>query len=120
MNSLSTQNGHFWDIIDQLLATGEIVVDRPKGSAHPRYPGLVYPLDYGYVDGTQSGDGYSIDVWLGADRSRGVTAIACTVDILKRDAEIKILLGCSEDEIEAIQTLMTSEGQGCIVLRRAR
>ncbi|MBR4542757.1 MAG: hypothetical protein IKO53_00965 [Lachnospiraceae bacterium] len=26
-------------------------VDRPLGTAHPDYPTMVYPINYGYVDG---------------------------------------------------------------------
>ena len=118
MTSTPYESNRFWAIIDKLVETSEIIIDRPKGSAHPRFPELIYPLDYGYLAGTQSGDGMGIDVWLGADRNRGVTAIACTADLRKRDAELKVLLGCSEGEIETIQALLNSEGQGCIVLRR--
>ena len=120
MTSLPHQTIHFWNIVDQLVTTNAIVIDRPKGSAHPRFPEIIYPLDYGYLAGTQSGDGCGIDVWLGADRRRDVTAMACTVDALKRDAELKILLGCTETEIETIQTFLNSGGQGCIILRRKR
>lgn len=47
---------NFWDNLDELLAQSKIVIDRPKGSAHPRYPQIVYELDYGYIDGTKSSD----------------------------------------------------------------
>ncbi|MBR6028280.1 MAG: GNAT family N-acetyltransferase [Clostridia bacterium] len=43
-------------------------VDRPLGSRHPRHPDMVYPLNYGYVDGVIAGDGAEQDVYLfGAD-----------------------------------------------------
>jgi inorganic pyrophosphatase len=32
----------FWSRLDQLVETSEIVVDRPKGTPHPRYPEIVY------------------------------------------------------------------------------
>lgn len=110
----------FWEILDRLVTSSRIVVDRPKGSTHPRYPDLIYPLDYGYLAGTSSGDGDGIDIWLGSERDRGVMAVACTADLTKRDAEIKILLGCSHSEIETIRTFLSSSGQGCFVLRRDR
>ena len=37
----------FWQAMDQLLAHSKIAIDRPRGSQHPRYPKMVYPLDYG-------------------------------------------------------------------------
>lgn len=39
-------------------------VDRPKGSRHPRCPQLLYPVNYGYVDGVFAGDGEQQDVYL--------------------------------------------------------
>ncbi|CAM3352958.1 inorganic diphosphatase [Deinococcus saxicola] len=36
-------------------------VDRPLGSVHPRYPNIVYPINYGELPGTVSGDGHPID-----------------------------------------------------------
>jgi inorganic pyrophosphatase len=29
-----------------------IVIDRPHGHAHPLYPDIIYPCDYGHVPGT--------------------------------------------------------------------
>lgn len=40
-------NQAFWDAVDSLMANSKVVIDRPKGSCHPRYPHIVYPLDYG-------------------------------------------------------------------------
>ncbi len=31
-------NEEFWNAIDKLVAESEIVIDRPTGSSHPRYP----------------------------------------------------------------------------------
>jgi inorganic pyrophosphatase len=107
----------FWTILDQ-LAAGEIVVDRPIGSHHPRMAGMIYPLDYGYLAGTIAGDGDGIDVWLGSLPERSVTGIACTADAHKRDAEIKLLLGCTAEEMAAVQRFLTSHGLGCTVISR--
>jgi len=91
----------FWRALDLLIEEHELVIDRPAGSAHPRYPSFVYPLDYGYLRGTSSGDGSGIDVWRGTANT-GVVAVMVTVDMLKRDSEIKILLGCTEEEIDLV------------------
>lgn len=40
-----TAHAAFWRAMDELLAGARLVIDRPKHSAHPRYPALVYPLD---------------------------------------------------------------------------
>jgi inorganic pyrophosphatase len=93
-------NGDFWSFLDQLIAQHKLVIDRPKGTRHPRYPELAYPLDYGYLDGTTSGDGGGIDLWLGGSGTRDLSAVILTVDTFKRDVEIKLLLGCSEEETQ--------------------
>jgi len=91
----------FWQALDLLVEEHELVIDRPKGSVHPRYADCIYPMDYGYLKGTASSDGGGIDVWRGSANS-GVVAIRVTVDLVKRDSEIKILLGCTEEEIETV------------------
>jgi inorganic pyrophosphatase len=92
----------FWARMDGLISSHEVVIDRPKGTGHPRYPDLIYPLDYGYLKGTVGGDGNEIDVWRGSAASVGLVAVVCTVDVLKGDAEIKLVLGCTEEEIDII------------------
>ena len=43
-------------------------IDRPLGSRHPRFPDLIYPVNYGYVEGVLGGDGEEQDAYvLGAD-----------------------------------------------------
>lgn len=109
----------FWRILDDLAHGHEIVVDRPRGSAHPRQPDMIYPLDYGYLAGTTAGDGDGIDVWVGSLAGRVVTGIACTADAHKRDVEIKLLLGCTVEEMDVVQRFLNSHGLGCTVLSRS-
>ncbi len=95
-------NSAFWLALDELLASSRIVIDRPKGTAHPRFHHMIYPLDYGYLEGTSSMDGGGIDVWRGSDASQKLDAIICTVDLMKRDSEIKLLIGCTEEEKQIV------------------
>ena len=39
-------------------------IDRPLGSSHPNHPDMVYPVNYGYVDGLTAGDGEEQDVYV--------------------------------------------------------
>ena len=95
-------NPAFWQALDRLISASEIVIDRPKGSAHPRFPSRIYPLDYGYLAGTASMDGDGIDLWRGSDPAQRLDTVVCTVDLMKRDSEIKLLIGCTEDEKAAV------------------
>ena len=40
-----------------------IKIDRPFGSKHPKH-GFIYPVNYGYVPNTTSGDGEELDCYL--------------------------------------------------------
>ena len=40
------------------------VMDRPLGSRHPRYPDMLYPVNYGCVPGVMAGDGAEQDVYV--------------------------------------------------------
>jgi inorganic pyrophosphatase len=100
-----TSHTSFWHEMAQLVATNSIVIDRPKGSTHPRYPEIIYPLHYGYLEGTTSADGDDTDVSPGSlnTTDKMLTGILCTFDTLKRDAEIKLLIGGTEEDVQTIQ-----------------
>lgn len=87
----------------ELAEFGSLVLDRPRGNAHPSYPDMIYPLDYGYLENTSAKDGGGIDVWIGTNGRKKLTGILCTFDKLKRDAEIKLLIGCTLEDVEIIQ-----------------
>jgi len=54
----------------QLVKTNAIIIERPKGRPHPRYPEVIYPFDYSYLENTSAGDGDDIDVWIGLSKKR--------------------------------------------------
>jgi inorganic pyrophosphatase len=109
---------NFWMRLDELARTHPVVIDRPRGSTHPRYPDVTYPLDYGYLEGTVSGDGHGIDVWVGGLPGRPVTAIICTLDLTKRDAEIKVLLGCTPDQAQTALRFHNDGRQSALLVER--
>lgn len=111
-------NREFWEALDELISNSEIVIDRPKGTAHPKYPNFIYRVDYGYLKDTSSMDGAGIDVWVGSGEKE-IDAIMCVVDLKKRDSEIKILVGCTEKEKQIIyQTHNETEYMKGILIRR--
>lgn len=109
-----------WQYVERLVAGSRVIIDRPKGSRHPQFPNIVYPLDYGYLDGTTSGDGGRIDAWAGASGTRDLSAVILTVDLHKRDAEIKILLGCTEDEIQTILAFHNENDMRATLIRKPK
>ncbi|HEX9989125.1 MAG TPA: inorganic pyrophosphatase [Chloroflexia bacterium] len=101
-----------------MVAASQIRIDRPRGSTHPRYPDLIYPLDYGYLESTTSGDGGGIDVWVGSLPQRRVTALVCCIDLEKRDVEIKILVGCTQQEAREILAIHNPGNQSAMLIER--
>lgn len=95
---MDTYKTDFWKTLDKLVSQSRIVIERPKGTAHPRFPDFIYQVDYGYLENTSSMDGAGIDVWVGTKEGKRIEAIMCIVDLMKKDSEIKILIGCTEEE----------------------
>ena len=109
----------FWNAIDKIVSESKIIIDRPKGTAHPRFPDFIYRVDYGYLENTSSMDGGGIDVWVGTDERKQIDAIMCIVDLMKRDSEIKILIGCTEAEKDIVyQTHNETDYMKGILIRR--
>ncbi len=67
---MNTCDDEFWSSLDKLVDDSEIVIDRPKGSSHPKYPNFIYRLNYGYLKNTASMDGAGIDVWVGSGEKK--------------------------------------------------
>lgn len=74
--------------------TVTIRIDRPLGSAHPKHPKMIYPINYGYLPDFLGGDGEPQDVYLmgvntPVDEYEGVV-----IGIIKRlnDCEDKLVV----------------------------
>jgi len=113
------KNNDFWHHLDKLVTATKIIIDRPKGTRHPRYPSYTYPLNYGYLENTSSMDGGGIDVWQGSCPAQKLDAIICTIDLSKRDSEIKLIIGCTEEEkAQVYQAHNETEHMKGILVRR--
>ena len=103
-------NPEFWRLLDRLIESSRIVIDRPKHSRHPKWPDFIYPVDYGYLEGTSSMDGEGIDLWLGSKEEKKLSALFIALDPKKRDSEIKLVIGCTEEELKAIDHFFNAYG----------
>ncbi len=112
-------NKAYWKHLDKMIADTEVVIDRASGTSHPEYENMIYPYDYGYLAGTSSADGGGMDVFMGKSGEKKAVGIVCTVDLVKRDSEVKILLGCTHDEMrEIIEFLNDGEGMQALLVKR--
>jgi coenzyme F420-0:L-glutamate ligase/coenzyme F420-1:gamma-L-glutamate ligase len=106
----------FWQSLEDLVREKPLKIDRPKGSGHPRYPDMHYPLDYGFLEGTSAGDGDGIDVWVGSQADQKLQALLLTIDLNKNDAEIKLVIGCTPAEQQAILTFMNQSRMKAVLV----
>ncbi|MDR2629274.1 MAG: hypothetical protein LBC30_04770 [Puniceicoccales bacterium] len=108
----------FFETFERLIGECGITVDRQKGVYHPRFPDLIYPVDYGFINDTQSQDGKGIDVFKGDDESVGIVGVICSVDSVKRDSEVKVLYNCTEENIQTALKMMNNGPMRGILMRR--
>ena len=94
-----------WQRWERLLRERGVTIDRPRGSAHPRYPDMIYPLDYGYIPSTVGGDGAEVDVFVGSG-ANGLTAALLTHDRRKGDHELKLLWNTTAAEMAAAHAFL--------------
>lgn len=118
MDKSTNSKLNYWNGLDALVGSSSIKVDRPQGSSHPEFEEVVYPLAYGYLEGTVSGDGQGVDVWIGSSGSARVTGVVVTVDLYKRDTEQKVLLGCSLREAKTIADFHNDDRQASLLVWR--
>jgi inorganic pyrophosphatase len=102
MSSFSTQPGWVdWDTWEGIIRLKGITIERPSRSAHPAYPDIIYPIDYGFVNETMSVDGEEQDIFIGTAEN-GLVGAIFTTDHRKGDRECKMIFNCSPVEIYLI------------------
>jgi inorganic pyrophosphatase len=108
-----------WAAWADCLAARGVTIDRPARSAHPDYPSVVYPLDYGYIPGTVGTDGAPVDVFVG-NGTLGLVGAILTTDHRQGDREAKLLVDCMPPEIYTAHGFINYDRtllEGVLVLR---
>jgi hypothetical protein len=59
-------------------------------------------------------------MWAGASVTHDLSGVILTVDLYKRDTEIKFLLGCAEDEIQTILAFHNKNDMRAILVRKPK
>jgi inorganic pyrophosphatase len=105
--------------LEKIVNKNGIIIDRPKGTKHPKYNNMLYVVDYGYIKNTKSMDNSGINIFVGSDNNKKIDVIICIIDLLKKDSEIKILMGCTEEGKTKIYNFFNdSEYMKAIMVRR--
>jgi inorganic pyrophosphatase len=90
-----------WEQWEALIRLKGITIERAAGTTHPKYADIVYPIDYGFVNGTDSADGEEMDLFKGT-ADNGLIAAIFTEDRRKGDLEAKLIFDCTPQEIYLI------------------
>jgi inorganic pyrophosphatase len=61
-----------------------------------------------------------VDCWRGSLGHAAVTGAVATVDVVKADSEVKWLVGCTDDELEAALATHRTQWQAAILIVRER
>ena len=100
-----------------------VVIDRPLGSCHPRHPDLRYPVNYGFLPGTISGDGAPIDAYVLGIGVPLTTFAGVVIALVVRadDVEDKLLVAppgttICRDEISAAVAFQEQYFQSSIIM----
>lgn len=113
-------NAFFWQKIDTLVFSSKIVITKRINDKHNEYPNLIYPVDYGYLSVEEDGRD-TISVYQGKSKKIVVNAIIVAIDILKKDIEVKLLVGCDETEEALILNFLNqTDFQKTVLLRRGQ
>ncbi len=111
---------HFhWEAWEQLIRQRGWTIDRPYRSRHPLFAEVIYPIDYGYVNGTRSSDGEPIDLFVGHG-TRGLVGALLTIDRRRGKREVKLLYNCTAEEVYLVNGFINFDRQlleGFLVLR---
>ena len=66
-----------------------VTVDRPMGSRHPVYRDMIYPLNYGYVQGISAPDGEAQDAYILGVSRPVATFIGVVIAVIRRLDDIE-------------------------------
>lgn len=108
-----------WVGWDAIIRERGITIDRPRGATHPDWPEIVYPIDYGFINGTKASDGHEVDIFVGTAET-GLVAAVFTRDHRKRDRECKFLVDCTPEEIYLVNGFLNFDRMlmdGALVMR---
>ncbi len=112
-------NAFFWQKVDTLFLSGELKVTKRKGEVHPTFRNLIYPTDYGHLSDTLSSSQEGVSVYLGSQDRNQITALVVAADILTKELDVKMLVGCSaEEEVEILEFLNQTDYQKTVLIHR--
>ena len=114
-------NAYFWQKVDTLVFSSKILIVHQKGDRHKDYRNLIYPVQYGKLVDLVDDKDLEIAIYKGSRKTDRVEALILAADILKKDLEPKLLMGCTEkEEADILHFLNQTDLQKTILVRRGQ
>ncbi|MBQ0064741.1 MAG: Inorganic pyrophosphatase [Firmicutes bacterium] len=111
-------NALFWQKLDTILLSSTVVIDSYKGSHHPVFTALTYPVDFAHLEDAFDNNEKRIRIYKGSESNK-VVGIVISADVLEKDCFVTVLVGCSEQERhDVLQFMNQMECQKCIYVTR--
>ena len=88
-------DANYLNDLKQLLGKEVTVkIDRPLGTAHPKYSDLIYPLNYGYIESLVAPDGEDQDAYLlGVNEAVDCfSGVVLAIIVRRNDVESKLVV----------------------------
>ena len=111
-------NAYFWQKLDTLYLSSGYQIIRKKGEVHPRFQNLIYPVDYGYINDTKSFGKDGVSVYAGSGNRYEISALVVAADILIKELDVKVLVGCTEEEVDQVLRFLNQTNYQKTVLIR--
>ena len=111
-------NAYFWQKLDTLYLSSGYQITRKKGEVHPRFQNLIYPVDYGYINDTKSFGKDGVSVYAGSGNQYEISALVVAADILIKELDVKVLVGCTEEEVDQVLRFLNQTNYQKTVLIR--
>lgn len=112
-------NAYFWQKVDTLFLSGNLKQVKKKGEVHDTFKNLVFPTDYGRLEDLVSHTSNGIPVYMGSGNRNRITALIVAADILTKELDVKILVGCDEKETEdVLRYLNQTDFQKTVLISR--
>lgn len=110
-------NAYFWQKIDTLNLSSQLVVKKEKGDSHHKHKELIYPLKLCSLE-IDNQDYNQLLAYVGSGGNE-INAMVISTDILDKKIEVRLLIGVTlEEEEELMRFLDQTEFQKSILVRR--
>lgn len=86
----------------------KVIIDRPLGTVHPKHEDIIYPINYGYIPNTISGDGEELDCYILGETEALVEFEGKCIAVIHRfnDNEDKLVVSNKQFSDEEIRELV--------------